>query len=271
RVINYPSRGIGQTTLDRLNIAANHYQRSLYEIIENMDKIDLKIIAGIRTRLKSFQILIESLAVSAQKMDAFEMADLVARKSGLITELKKDTTPDGVIRVENIEELLNGIKDFVEQQKEIEGAIGDIHEFLEDVALATDMDKDSEDSNRVALMTVHLAKGLEFPYVYIVGMEESLFHSGMNLNSRSELEEERRLFYVALTRAEKQAYLTYAQTRYQWGKLTDADPSRFIDEIDDKYLQYLSSVRSRRFQSLANFDKFDEIDKSRFRQTKPVP
>lgn len=271
RVINYPSRGIGQTTLDRLNIAANHYQRSLYEIIENMDKIDLKINAGIRTRLKSFQILIESLAVSAQKMDAFEIADLVARKSGLITEFKKDTTPEGVVRVENIEELLNGIKDFVEQQKEMEGATGDIHEFLEDVALATDMDKDTEDSNRVALMTVHLAKGLEFPYVYIVGMEENLFPSGMNLNSRSELEEERRLFYVALTRAEKQAYLTYAQTRYQWGKLTDADPSRFIDEIDDKYLQYLSSVRSRRFQSLANFDKFDEIDKSRFRQTKPVP
>src|SRR5699024_2446913 len=215
RVINYPSRGIGQTTLDRLNIAANHYQRSLYEIIENMDKIDLKINAGIRTRLKSFQILIESLAVSAQKMDAFEIADLVARKSGLITEFKKDTTPEGVVRVENIEELLNGIKDFVEQQKEMEGATGDIHEFLEDVALATDMDKDTEDSNRVALMTVHLAKGLEFPYVYIVGMEENLFPSGMNLNSRSELEEERRLFYVALTRAEKQAYLTYAQTRYQ--------------------------------------------------------
>lgn len=271
RVINYPTRGIGQTTVDRLTIAANHYQRSIYEVIENMDRIDLKINSGIRTRLKNFQILIESLTVSAQKADAFELTDLVVRKTGLITEFKKDNTPEGIVRVENIEELLNGIKDFVEQQKEIDGTTGDINEFLEDIALATDLDKNTEDNNRVALMTVHLAKGLEFPYVYIVGMEENLFPSGMNLNSRSELEEERRLFYVALTRAEKQAYLTYAQTRYQWGKLTDAEPSRFIDEIDDKYLQYLGSVGTRRFQSLSNFDKFDEVDKSRFRQTKPIP
>lgn len=271
RVINYPSRGIGQTTIDRLTVAANHYQRSIYEVIQNIDKIDLKINAGIRTRIKNFQILIESFAVQAKKADAFELTELVTRKTGLITEFKKDNTPEGIVRIENIEELLNGIKDFVEQQKEIDGATGDISEFLEDVALATDLDKETDDNNRVALMTVHLAKGLEFPYVYIVGMEENLFPSGMNLNSRSELEEERRLFYVALTRAEKQAYLTYAQSRYQWGKLTDAEPSRFIDEIDDKYLQYLSPVGSRRFRSLSNFDKFDEIDKSKFRQTKPTP
>lgn len=270
RIINYPARGIGQTTIDRLNIAANHYQRSIYEVIENIDKLDLKINSGIRTRLKNFLILIQSLTASAQKADAFEITDLVARKSGLITEFKKDTSPDGILRVENMEELLNGIKDFVEQQKEIDGATGDITEFLEDVALATDLDKDTEDNNRVALMTVHLAKGLEFPYVYIVGLEENLFPSGMNLNSRSELEEERRLFYVALTRAEKQAYLTYAQTRYQWGKLTDAEPSRFIDEIDDTYLQYLSPNATRRFRSLGNFDGFDEMNKNRFRQTKPT-
>lgn len=270
RVINYPSRGIGQTTLDRLNIAANHYQRSIYEVIENIDKLDLKINSGIRTRLKNFLILIQSLTVSAQKADAFEITDLVARKTGLITEFKKDSSPEGMLRVQNLEELLNGIKDFVEQQKEIDGATGDISEFLEDVALATDLDKDTEDNNRVALMTVHLAKGLEFPYVYIVGLEENLFPSGMNLNSRSELEEERRLFYVALTRAEKQAYLTYAQTRYQWGKLTDAEPSRFIDEIDDKHLKYLSPQATRRFRSLGNFDGFDEMDKNRFRQAKPI-
>lgn len=270
RVINYPARGIGQTTIDRLTIAANHYQRSIYEVIENIDRIDLKINAGIRTRLKNFLILIQSLSVSAQSMDAFELTDLVSRKTGLVTEFKKDSSPEGMLRVENLEELLNGIKDFVEQQKEIDGATGDITEFLEDVALATDLDKDVADNNRVALMTVHLAKGLEFPYVYIVGLEENLFPSGMNLNSRSELEEERRLFYVALTRAEKQAYLTYAQSRYQWGKLTDAEPSRFIDEIDDKFLQYLSPQGSRRFRSLTNFDKFDEVDKDRYRQVKPV-
>lgn len=270
RVINYPARGIGQTTIDRLTIAANHYERSIYEVIENIDRIDLKINAGIRTRLKNFLILIKSLTVSAQSMDAFELTDLVSRKTGLVTEFKKDSSPEGMLRVENLEELLNGIKDFVEQQKEIDGATGDITEFLEDVALATDLDKDVADNNRVALMTVHLAKGLEFPYVYIVGLEENLFPSGMNLNSRSELEEERRLFYVALTRAEKQAYLTYAQSRYQWGKLTDAEPSRFIDEIDDKFLKYLSPQGSRRFRSLTNFDKFDEVDKDRYRQVKPV-
>lgn len=270
RVINYPTRGIGQTTIDRLTIAANHYERSIYEVIENIDRIDLKINAGIRTRLKNFLILIQSLTVSAETMDAFELTDLVSRKTGLVTEFKKDTSPEGILRVENLEELLNGIKDFVEQQKEIDGATGNINEFLEDVALATDLDKDVADNNRVALMTVHLAKGLEFPYVYIVGLEENLFPSGMNLNSRSELEEERRLFYVALTRAEKQAYLTYAQSRYQWGKLTDAEPSRFIDEIDDKFLQYLSPQGSRRFRSLSNFDKFDEVDKDRYRQVKPV-
>ena len=270
RVINYPARGIGQTTIDRLTIAANHYERSIYEVIENIDRIDLKINAGIRTRLKNFLILIQSLTVSAQSMDAFELTDLVSRKTGLVTEFKKDSSPEGMLRVENLEELLNGIKDFVEQQKEIDGATGDITEFLEDVALATDLDKDVADNNRVALMTVHLAKGLEFPYVYIVGLEENLFPSGMNLNSRSELEEERRLFYVALTRAEKQAYLTYAQSRYQWGKLTDAEPSRFIDEIDDKFLKYLSPQGSRRFRSLTNFDKFDEVDKDRYRQVKPV-
>ncbi|HLW13989.1 MAG TPA: 3'-5' exonuclease, partial [Flavobacteriaceae bacterium] len=270
RVINYPTRGIGQTTIDRLTIAANHYERSIYEVIENIDRIDLKINAGIRTRLKNFLILIQSLTVSAQTMDAFELTDLVSRKTGLVTEFKKDSSPEGMLRVENLEELLNGIKDFVEQQKEIDGATGDITEFLEDVALATDLDKDVADNNRVALMTVHLAKGLEFPYVYIVGLEENLFPSGMNLNSRTELEEERRLFYVALTRAEKQAYLTYAQSRYQWGKLTDAEPSRFIDEIDDKFLQYLSPQGSRRFRSLTNFDKFDEVDKNRYRQVKPV-
>src|SRR5699024_586801 len=182
RVINYPSRGIGQTTIDRLTVAANHYQRSIYEVIQNIDKIDLKINAGIRTRIKNFQILIESFAVQAKKADAFELTELVTRKTGLITEFKKDNTPEGIVRIENIEELLNGIKDFVEQQKEIDGATGNISEFLEDVALATDLDKETDDNNRVALMTVHLAKGLEFPYVYIVGMEENLFPSGMNLN-----------------------------------------------------------------------------------------
>ena len=152
----------------------------------------------------------------------------------------------------------------------MEDATGSLTEFLEDVALATDMDKEIDDEDRVALMTIHLAKGLEFPYVYIVGMEEDLFPSGMSMNTRSELEEERRLFYVALTRAEKQAYLTFTISRYRWGKLVDAEPSRFLEEIDDKFLDNRVPVDNYRYKSLIDTDIFGEVDKSKLRQTKPI-
>jgi len=134
---------------------------------------------------------------------------------------------------------LNGIKDFIVEQREKEED-DSLAFFLEDVALATDLDKDKDDKPRVSLMTIHLAKGLEFPYVFIVGLEENLFPSAMSMNTRSEVEEERRLFYVALTRAEKQVYLSYAQSRYRWGKLVDCDPSRFLEEIDERYIEHLS-------------------------------
>ena len=235
RVINYPARGIGQTTMDRLSIAANQYGRSIFEVIENLDHLDLKINKSTRNKLENFVNMIKHFSILNENADAFTVADTVTKKTGLVQELKKDGTPEGIARIENIEELLNGIRDFVEGQKELADATGSLSEFLEDVALATDMDKDTSDEDRVALMTIHLAKGLEFPYVYIVGMEEDLFPSAMSMNTRSELEEERRLFYVALTRAEKQAYLTYTQSRYRWGKLVDAEPSRFIEEIDDQY------------------------------------
>jgi DNA helicase-2/ATP-dependent DNA helicase PcrA len=200
------------------------------------------------------------------------LAEHVTKKTGLVQELKKDGTPEGIARLENIEELLNGMRDFIEGQKEIDGARGALSEFLEDVALATDLDKDNGDDDRVALMTIHLAKGLEFPYVFIVGMEEDLFPSAMSLNTRSELEEERRLFYVALTRAEHQAYLTYAQSRYRWGKLTDAEPSRFIEEIKDEYLEYInpSDAGGYRYKPTIDLDIFGDIDKSKLRLAKPV-
>jgi len=206
RVINYPARGIGSTTIDKLTILANQYDKSIYEVIENIDQLQIKINSGTRNKLVNFVNMIKSFSILNENADAFTVADQVARKTGLIQELKKDGTPEGVARIENIEELLNGIKDFVEGQKELADATGSLTEFLEDVALATDMDKDSGDDDRVALMTIHLAKGLEFPYVYIVGMEEDLFPSAMSMNTRSELEEERRLFYVALTRADKPAF-----------------------------------------------------------------
>ncbi|WP_041633232.1 ATP-dependent helicase [Maribacter sp. HTCC2170] len=270
RVINFPARGIGQTTVDKLVVAANHYGRSIFEVIENLDRINLKINSGTKRKLEDFVTMIKSFQIMGESNDAFTLAEHVAKKSGILLEFKKDGTPEGIGRMENVEELLNGIKDFVEGQKELADATGNISEFLEDVALATDMDKDMGDDDRVALMTIHLAKGLEFPYVYIVGMEEDLFPSAMSMNTRSELEEERRLFYVALTRAEKQAYLTYTQNRYRWGKLIDAEPSRFIEEIDKKYIENLTPIdNSYRYKSLIDTDIFGDVDKSKLRQIKP--
>ncbi len=256
RIINFPARGIGQTTIDRLTIAANHYERSIFEIIENLDKLDLKINAGTRRKLEDFVNMIKSFQIMNQQADAFTLAEHVVKKSGLLVEFKKDGTPEGVTRIENLEELLNGIKDFVEGQKELADATGDLTEFLEDVALATDLDNDKGDSDRVALMTVHMAKGLEFPYVYIVGLEEDLFPSAMSMNTRSELEEERRLFYVALTRAEKQAFITYTQNRYRWGKLIDAEPSRFIEEIDEAFVEDLTPASTYTFKPFVSPDIF---------------
>jgi len=278
RIINFPARGIGQTTIDRLLVAANGYKRSIFEVLQHLDKIDIKINSGTRGKLQDFVLMIESFQVMNQTANVFELAEHVAKVTGIVKEFGKDGTPEGVAKMENIEELLNGMNDFVEGQKEIVDATGSLAEFLEDVALATDIDADKGDANHVALMTIHLAKGLEFPYVYIVGLEEDLFPSAMSMNTRSELEEERRLFYVALTRAEKQAYLTYALTRYRWGKLIDAEPSRFIEEIDDEYLEILTPLEERRFNPMLDADIFGDIvpeknrkvasDKIRFKPAK---
>lgn len=271
RVINYPARGIGNTTLDKLTIAANHYKRSIFEVVEHIDKIDLKITAGTRNKLSDFSNMIKAFQALEETMDAYQLTEHIVKKTGLVQEMRKDTTPEGITRMENIEELLNGIKDFIEGQREVDGARGALSEFMEDVALATDLDKDTGDDDRVALMTIHLAKGLEFPTVFCVGMEEDLFPSAMSMNTRSELEEERRLFYVALTRAEHQAYLTYAQSRYRWGKLVDSDPSRFIEEIKDEYLEYLTPVETNyRYKPTINADIFGDVDKSKLRLKKPV-
>ncbi|KUF43470.1 ATP-dependent helicase [Myroides marinus] len=271
RVINYPARGIGNTTMDKLTIAANHYKRSIFEVIEHIDKIDLKITAGTRNKLSDFSNMIKAFQALESTMDAYQLTEHIVKKTGLVQEMRKDTTPEGITRMENIEELLNGIKDFIEGQREVDGARGALSEFMEDVALATDLDKDTGDDDRVALMTIHLAKGLEFPTVFCVGMEEDLFPSAMSMNTRSELEEERRLFYVALTRAEHQAYLTYAQSRYRWGKLVDSDPSRFIEEIKDEYLEYLTPVETNyRYKPTINADIFGDVDKSKLRLNKPI-
>ncbi|MDO6812487.1 ATP-dependent helicase [Tenacibaculum soleae] len=270
RVINYPARGIGATTIDKLAIAANHYKKSIFDILLNLDKVDLKINSGTKTKLANFTRMIQRFQIESQKMNAFEVADLVVKQTQLVKDLQKDGTPEGVNKVENVQELLNGIKDFITDKIET-GEDASLPIFLEDVALATDFDSEKDDTPRVSLMTIHLSKGLEYPYVYIVGLEESLFPSAMSMNTRSELEEERRLFYVALTRAEKVAYLSYAQTRYRWGKLTDGEPSRFLEEIDDKYVEHLAPKEPK---GLANrfidASIFDDDSPKKIRFQKPI-
>ncbi|MGB1451552.1 MAG: 3'-5' exonuclease, partial [Marinirhabdus sp.] len=244
--------------------------KPMFFIMKYIEKAQLKINRGTQQKLEDFVTKIESFQILNKTYDAFQIAEHVTKKTGVLQELKKDGTPEGIARIENIEELLNGIRDFVEGQKEIAGATGNLSEFLEDVALATDLDNDTGDHDRVALMTVHLAKGLEFPHVYIVGMEENLFPSAMNMSTRSELEEERRLFYVALTRAEKQATLTYTQSRYRWGKLIDAEPSRFIEEMDSAFLEHLAPTAQNRYGPQIDNGIFGKVDPSKLRLRKPL-
>ena len=270
RIINYPARGIGATTIDKLTIAANHYKKSIFDIIKYIDKIDLKINSGTKNKLQNFMNMLLRLQIELQTKNAFEIAEVVVKQTQLIKDLEKDGTPEAVSKVENVQELLNGIKDFITDKIE-QGEDTSLTSFLEDVALATDFDAKKDNAKpSVSLMTIHQSKGLEYLYVYIVGLEENLFPSAMSMNTRSELEEERRLFYVALTRAEKVAYLSYAQTRYRWGKLVDAEPSRFLEEIDDQYLHYITPKTLE--PSINNFvDKsiFDDAPKG-IRFQKPI-
>jgi len=263
RIINYPARGIGQTTVEKLVVVANQYNRSIYTILENLDKVEIGLNLGIKTKLQNFVTMMQSFQIFSQDHNAYETAEHVIKQIHLLADLDKDSTPEGISRIENIQELLNGIKDFTDKQTEA-GLEVSLVNFLEDVALATDLDNEkADDKESVSLMTIHMAKGLEFPYVFIVGLEENLFPSAMSMNTRTELEEERRLFYVALTRAEKIAYISLAQSRFRWGKIVDAEPSRFIKELDEKYVDYLKPFPSKPFSGnlLDDFEKEPQQNK----------
>ena len=239
RIINYPKRGIGNSSIDRMTLAANEQEKTLWGIVENINFENTGLNAGSTAKVDNFAVLIKSFQVMVKEKDAFEVATYIAKQSGILREMQIDKTPEGISRYENLQELLNGINEFVNQENEKpeDQRNTSLAYYLEDIALLTDADKEvDDDGDHVSLMTIHQSKGLEFPYVYIVGLEENLFPSQMSMTSRADLEEERRLFYVALTRAEKRATLSYALTRYRWGNLIDCEPSRFIEEIDDKYL-----------------------------------
>ena len=254
RIINFPARGIGQTTLNKIAVEAKKSSVSDYIFIKNLLKSSEILNNSTKNKLLDFVIMIESIKNKIEHADVFDITKEVLKQSGLYNLYKNDESLEGINRIQNIEELLNGIKDFVENNEKSQASVSS---FLQDVALATDQDNDTNDDNKVSLMTVHLAKGLEFPYVYIVGLEENLFPSAMNLNSRTELEEERRLFYVALTRAEKKIYLSYVLSRYRWGKPVDSEKSRFIDEIKEEYLQnnVIQRSISKDFSQKSQFNK----------------
>src|SRR5690606_26247505 len=197
RVINYPARGIGKTTLEKITIAAAENQSSLWEVI-SYGLNTLQVNSGTKQKLANFVTMIRSFGAQLHTLDAFSMAEHIAKSTGLLRELYADKTPEGLTRFENIQELLNGIKEFTESNlPEFNGEKPHLTDFLVDVALLTDADQNDDDDDKVSLMTIHASKGLEFPHVYIVGMEENLFPSQLSLSDRSELEEERRLFYVA--------------------------------------------------------------------------
>ena len=242
RIINYPPRGIGQVTINKIIVGSKNNNLNMYETIRSAKKINLGLSNSAITKLENFIDQIEAFKIQNGKLSAFDIADLVIRETKIIDELRKDESPESIVRVENIQELLNGIRDFIEDQKEIADSKNNLSEFLSTVSLATDFDLDLNLSQDfVSLMSLHSSKGLEFKNVFIVGLEEDLFPSALSYNSREDLEEERRLFYVGITRAKKNLYISYANSRYRWGKLISCEESRFIEEIDNDFIDFIDN------------------------------
>lgn len=240
RIINYPVRGIGRTSIEKLAILADAHNTTLWRIIENSESFNKELKAAVKP-LSDFRTMIQHFAVLMKNQSAYEVAEYVAKQTGLLKSLYEDKTVEGVARFENIKELLNGVKEFTVQEP-VEGEVNflprTLDNYMQDIALLTDADKDNdEDIDKVKLMTIHASKGLEFSHVFIVGLEENLFPSQLSLNSRQELEEERRLFYVAMTRAMRKLTLTFATSRFKFGTLNPAEPSRFLAEIDPQHLK----------------------------------
>ena len=234
RIINFPPRGIGQTTIDKLTLISEKENLSLFDSISKIKNYDIKINSSTIDKLENFQNLILSLKVFSNNNNALDTATHILNKSFIINHYKDEGSLESFNRIENIEELINGINDFMQGQNELYESDKSLSKYLEDVALYSETDKNIE-SNKVSLMTIHMAKGLEFPIVYVVGLEENLFPSIMSINSREEIEEERRLFYVAMTRAEKKLILSYCNQRFKWGNIVESEPSRFLSEIDNKF------------------------------------
>ena len=250
RIINYPKRGIGDSSIDKIVVAANDHAISIWEVLQNASSFLGSRAAG---PIEDFVTKIKRFGIEIQNKDAYDAASDIAKSSGLMKELYEDKTVEGLSRYENVQELLNAIKEYVEDPEKEDKSLG---AFLQEVSLITGQDENKDnDPDKVTLMTIHMAKGLEFKNVYIVGMEEDLFPSQMMLSSRSELEEERRLFYVAITRAKKKLFLSYALTRYRFGRLKNCEPSRFLDDISSRFIKVSKKLASVESTPNPNFAK----------------
>ena len=238
RIINYPARGIGDTTVGKLLAAAAEHGVSLWQVLCEPLTYGVSINKGTHTKLQGFRELIESFIAEVEGQNAYQLGTAIITRSGLMNDICQDTSPESLSRKENIEELANGLNDFCAMRMEEGNTHVSLGDFLSEVSLLTDQDSDKEDDGpKITLMTVHSAKGLEFKNVFVVGMEENLFPSSMGGESPRALEEERRLFYVAITRAEEHCYLSYAKSRYRYGKMEFGSPSRFLRDIDTRFLQ----------------------------------
>ena len=237
RIINYPTRGIGKTSMDRAVLSANENNITLWEVLEKAASFGYK--GGTLEAINNFVLMVKMFQSELLKKNAYDLAIIVGKSSGVVKDLFNDKTTEGLARYENTQELLNSIKEFTETpMNEEDGEVGDksLGSYLQQITLLTDTDNDKEDADSVKLMTIHAAKGLEFSCVFVGGLEETLFPNAMSINTREELEEERRLFYVAITRAKKKLWLTYANARYRFGQLQQNEPSRFIDEMPEDFI-----------------------------------
>ena len=236
RIINYPARGVGKTTIDRLVLSANENNISMWKVLEKANDFGFR--AGTFTALQDFVTMIKSFASMLTRQNAYEVAFHVGKQTGLVKELFNDKSTEGVNRYENIQELLNSIKEWTESPDNEDGELVDksLASYLQQITLLTDADEKDPDADTVKLMTIHAAKGLEFSCVFAAGLEEMLFPNAMAINTREELEEERRLFYVVITRAKQRLWITYANTRYRFGQLVQNEPSRFIEEVPEQYI-----------------------------------
>ena len=264
RIINYPKRGIGATTIDKLESVAVSEETSLWNILINLHNFGASFNAGTQKKLMNFVSFIHEEMAELNKLNAYDLAQKIAQDSGILKNLFLDKSPEGVSRYENIKELLNGVNEFIETETtaDPDAEIG-LAKYLENVALLTDMDSKDDDIPKVSLMTVHASKGLEYKNVFIVGVEQDLFPSQMSSGSEKEIEEERRLFYVAITRAEENAIISYAMSRRKWGNFNMCNPSRFISEINPEFLDMPANLKSinKSSQQESIFESFNEKPK----------